>query len=416
MKLREYLSLSTDKMKTTFPLLLILPALSFGFSEIELESLERSGSKSFSKNRWRRDIGFSLIRNLDIETRHKSLSEQKGNNTNKFCDTKAEGSLCDLSNLYYNLDFTLYYSLIQWAENRFDSSFLKDAELFLGGFFRSNFRGGNCSELEGYDNFKSYIGCGLGDLVGGGAMPIYKKNNFFSYFNFSTILWPLSKKSRNTSLKTAFNTSISMLYFIKKENKWSGTLSSKHSLTYNHFRYHKAYKSSFTQLEPDQDKGHTYNNPFDSSQQLNLIFKQNFNKYLPANTGLFITYSFTINTQYSSWSLYEIEQKSNKYWNDVGSEHRNILKNITKGKCPKSHLVSVIVCGNRYQQLALGFSFSWKLKQRVYLRLSAKWKDLIKVHSPFNKYFDIDKKIGQNSPPGFGLDKWYFTLRTSFSF
>ena len=398
-------------MKTTFLLLLILPALSLGFSETELESLEHSGSKSLSKSPWRRDIGFSLIRNLDIEIRHKNFSEseqKQENKSNKFCDTEAEGSLCDLSNLYYSLDFTVYYSLAQWAEKYFNYSFLKGAEFFLASSLHSNFRGGSCSELKGYDNFTGYVECGLSDIAGGWTAPIYKKNNFFSYFNFSSTVWPLSKESRDATLKTAFNISISALYFIKKQDKWSWALSSNHSLAYNHFTNPRI-----------GEKGHHYNNPFDSNQQLNLIFKQSFNNYLPTNTSLSIAYSFTLNTENTYWLLQEVKKNTENtygYFRDANLEHQKELETIVNKNCPKNNLASVIICGNRYQQLALGLSSSWKLKQRVYLTLSAKWKDLIKVHSPFNKYFDIDKKVGRNEPSSFGLDKWYFTLRASYSF
>ena len=394
--------------KIIFLLFLADPILAFSFSETELESLESSGTKIFSQSLWRRDMGFSLIRNLDIETRHKNFSKTEHAQENKFCDTEAEGSLCDLSNLYYNLDFTIYYSLAQWAEKHFKDSFLKDTEFFLGGYFRSNFREGDCSNIEGYDNSTGYIQCGLGDILGGLTAPIYNKNSFYSYLNLSAIIWPLSKKSKDATLKTAWGVSANTIYFIKKQDKWSWAFSSNHNLAYNHFSHHK---------NPDsKDTGYNYNNPFDSNQQLSLIFKQNFNKYLPVNTNLFISHNFAVNTQYSSWSLQEIEEKSNAFWNDVSPEYLNILKTTTKKKCPKSRLTSVIVCGNRYQELSLGISSSWKLKQRIYLKLSAKWKDLIKAHSPLNKYFDIDKKVGKAEPPSLGLNKWYFSLRASYSF
>ncbi|MCZ0932033.1 MAG: hypothetical protein OXJ52_02655 [Oligoflexia bacterium] len=393
-------------MKSIFLLLLVTPILALSFSETELESLEDSGRKTFSKNPWRRDMGFSLIRNLDIETRHKNLSQEEGNTDkqNKFCDPKAEGSLCDLSNLYYNLDFTVYYSLAQWTKKRLNYPFLKGTEFFLTSYFRSNFSGGICSDLIGYDNFKGYVECGVGDITGGWTSPIYDKNSFFSYFNFSMIVWPLSKESKDSTLKTAFNSSVSALYFFKKRDKWSGAISSNHSLVYNHFTNPRV-----------GEKGHTYNNPFDSNQQLSLIFKQNFNKYLPANARLFIAYSFTINTANTYWIAQDVEKNSNKYWDDSGGEeHQEHLATVVKKNCPKNNLGSVIVCGNRYQHLALGLSSSWKLDQRAYLALSVKWKDLINVHNPFNKYFD--KKVELGEPPSLDLDKWYFALRASYSF
>ncbi|MCY4321623.1 MAG: hypothetical protein OXC37_04400, partial [Bdellovibrionaceae bacterium] len=86
-------------MKIAFLFLLSFPSITLGFSETELESLENSGTKRFSESPWRSNIGFSLIRNLELETRHKSIyeeeeEEEKSNISpfHKFCDTKKEGS------------------------------------------------------------------------------------------------------------------------------------------------------------------------------------------------------------------------------------------------------------------------------------------------------------------------------------
>ena len=385
-----------------FLLFLFFPVLAFSFSENELESLENSGTKTFSKSSWRRNMGFSLIRNLDIETRHRDLSteEQKENPSakkNNFCDPDKKDSLCDLSSLYYKWDFTIYYSLDTWLTKYFN--FLKNTEFFLGGYFTSDFKGGACSHLKGYNSLKGYLKCGIGDILGGWTAPVYKKDNFFSFFNFTMIVWPLSKESQDATLKTAFDGSVSTLYFIKKQKEWSWAISSSHSLVYNHFT-----------VPVINDN---YNNPFDSSQQLSLIFKQRFNKYLPSNTSLFAAYSLTINTYNTSWLVryVEAEQSKNKYINFVTEDRQKYLETVVKEKCgKKSNIVSAIACGSRYQQLSLGISSSWRLDQRAYLTLSVWWKDLFKAHNPFNEQVELDR------PPSLHFKNWHFRLRASYSF
>ena len=406
-------------MKLLFSIFIIFPSLVFSFSETELESLEDSGTKTFSKSPWRRDTGFSLIRNLDIETRHKHFSteEQKQENSsakkNRFCDPDKEGSLCDFSNLYYKWDFTLYYSVVSWVEKYFNSSFLKDTEFFLGGSFTSNFKGGACSHLKGYNSLTGYLKCGIGDILGGWTTPIYQKDSFFSFFNFTMVAWPLSKESQSATLKTAIDGSLNTLYFIKKQKEWSWALSSSHSLAYNHFTV------------PATDNGHNYNNPFDSSQQLSLIFKQRFNKYLPSNTSLSVAYSSTINTDNTSWLARYVEAEQTKYnfFNVVSEDHKKYLETVVKEKCrPKGKIESVIACGNRYQHLSLGISSSWRLDHRVYLTLSVRWKNLIKAYSPLNKYLPVTinktqfNKVRLSQPPSLYLQNWYFYLRASYSF
>ena len=388
--------------------LLTIPIFAFGFSETELDSLESSGSKTFSKSPWRIDMGLSLLRNLDVETRERklylndSLFEDK--KTKKFCNPSEEGNLCDLSNLYYNLDLTAYYSLANWAKKYFNHSFLKGTELFLGTYFSSDFKGGACSNLENYNNLRGYITCNLGDLVGGWTTLIYKKQDFFTYFNFSTIIWPLSKKSKDSSLTTNLKGSLSTLYFIKKENEWSGAISSNHSLNYNHFT---SYKSN----------SQAYNKPLGTSQQLSFILKQEINKYLPANTRLFINYSFILNTENTHWHLKEISLKDNTVSDITEESLEKLINFLDKEKCPKSDLGSLISCGSHYHELALGLSSSWKLQQRMYLNFTAKWQDLIKIYSPRNKHPDLfTEPVGLKTPPGFRLENLYFTLRASYSF
>ena len=290
------------------------------------------------------------------------------------------------------------------AQNKkkyFNFSFLKSAELFLASSFLSNFSGGRCYKIAGYDNLTNYIKCGLGDLIGGLTAPFYNKNIFFSFFTFATV-FPLSKKAKDSTLKSSFNGSINNLYFIKKQKDWSWMLSSNHSLAYNHF--------TNTRIG---EKGQAYNNPFDSSQTLSLIFKQHFNNYLPTNISFYLNYNIVINTENTYWLLQEIKENTKKthgYFRDTSKEHEEDLSAIVNKNCPKNNLGSVILCGSRYQEMALGLSSSWKLDQRMYLTLSIKWKDLIKLYNPH------DEKIRSSQAVSFGLHKWFFTLRASYSF
>ncbi|MCZ0933238.1 MAG: hypothetical protein OXJ52_08820, partial [Oligoflexia bacterium] len=337
-------------MKPAFLLFyLIFPLMAFSFSETELESLETEGTKTFSKSSWRRDFGFSLIRNLKVETRHKHFSEEeegqkeKSNKKSRLCQFNKKGSLCDLSSLNYKLDFTLYYSLGSWAEEYLNYSFLKNTEFFLGNSFISAFKSGGCLNRKGYNNFKGYVQCGIGDLLAGWTTPVYQKDRFFSYFNFSMIVWPLSQESRDGTLKTALEGSLSALYFVQKQDKWSGSLSSSHSLAYNHFSDPVARRAKLA-----------YNNPFDTTQQLSLIFKQSFNPYLPANTTLFVSYNLAMDTYKTHWMRLYIEERETPLKRIVLPKYKKDLK-----KClSQAKLGSVIACGNRWQSLALGLSSS----------------------------------------------------------
>ena len=378
-------------MKPFYLFFLIFPVLAFSFSETELESLEDSGTKTFSKSLWRRDISFSLIRNLDVEAKYKpfSIKNQEENEKLYFsCDFYRKSSLCDLSSLYYNLNFTVYYSFGLWAEKYLNYSFLKQTELFLSSSFLSALKTGGCFNRKGYSNLAGYMKCGIREILGGWTAPIYQRDNFFSYFNFSMILLPLSQESKDATLKTAFEGAVSALYFIKKQDKWSGAVSSSHSLTYNH------YADPFT-----QQGSYNYNNPFESSQRLNLIFKQRLNKYLPANTTLFISYSLAIDTYKTYWHKLHTES----------SAAQSTLKDLDK--CPSTNKAGgIIACGNRWKRLALGWASSWRLDQRVYIRFAVNWKDLIDVYNPIHEDVNLAKA------PSLDLRNWHFNLTASYSF
>ena len=378
--------------------------MAFSFSETELDSLEDSGTKTFSKSPWRNNFGVSLIRNLDVEAQHKNYSgrveigEEKKSG-NKLCDFNSDNNICNLSDLYYSLNFTVYYSLLKWAEEYSRLSFLKDAELFLNSSFTSNFKGGICSNLEGYDNLKGYLKCRVGDISTGWTLPFYQKGAFISYFNFSALLFPLSKKSQDLSLKTGLNGSISTLYFLKKWEKWSWAISSQHSLAYNYF------------TKPWGDEGWSkFNTPFAIGQGLSLILKQSLNKYLPANTSLSVGYNFIINAQNSYWYAIEMAKYIEGRLTDLPAKEMREDLPVIKEKCDfKNRFGSVLACGNRYHEMSLGASSSWKLDKRWYLRLSVKWRDIISVHHPFINVYKSEYS-------SFHLSKWYFSLASSYTF
>ena len=346
----------------------------FGFSETEIDSLESSGTKNFSESPWRTELGFSLKRNLHVETKFRSKPsrikpDQK--KSSQLCDPSKEGSLCDLSNLYYGLDFTLYHSLGKIAGKSSSYKFLKNTELFLSGSFTSHFKGGPCAELADY-NFSNYIKCSLGNIAGGLTSPLYKKRNLFAFLNLSGVLFPLSKRSKDAGHITSIDSSVSSLYFLKKHKDWSMALSSNHSLAYNHFKKQMANNNS-------------YNTPFDTSQGLSLIYKQNFNKYLPSNSALSSNYSLGINT-------YKTDKKN----------------------CDSQ--LNILACGTRSHYLSLGARSSWKLKQRLYLQLSASWQDLIHSHNPQCTEEDPRACGKKTQKASLSLNKWYFNLRASYSF
>ena len=388
-----YPCLLFKSMKFLFVLFFLVPCWSFSFSETELEALESEGKKTFSKSYLRREIGLSLSRNLDLNIRHRNffIEETVGEGAEdefSFCDFNKKSSFCSLSSLYYKLDFTVYYSLPQWVKKYLNYSILKGTEFFFAGSFNSSLNPGLCFKQKGHGNLKGYLRCGAEDIFAGWTSPIYKKDSFFSYFNFSFIVWPLSQESQNVTVITAFDTSVSLLYFMQKRKQWSWAVSSNHGLVYNHF------------AKPVSERGQAaYNNPFSVNQQFSLIFKQGFNKYLPANTSLFLLYNLVIDTYKTDWHRSYLEK--------VGRQ--SLFTDLDKCSY-QTKLGSVIACGNRWQNLALGMSSSWKLAQRVYLKFLVSWKDSIEVHNPVHEKVNLKKKAS------FHLMNWYFNLRLSYSF
>lgn len=362
--------------------LFLLPHLVFGLSETELESLEESGKKTFSESPWRFELGFSFLRNLQLETRHQALGSSARDNeedqgvSDSWCDFSKSGSICDLSDLYYRSSFTAYYSLDSWMKAYKFYEFLKGTELFVQGAFRSNFAGGSCANLLDYQNpktgrttFRGYIRCGLEDIVLGWTTPVYQKEKLFSFLSFSVILYPLSKRSQDVSLNSSLTGTKSFLYFIEKRKKWSWSVSSSHSFGYNNFTYATANESASS-----------YNRPFDSSQNVALIFRQSFNKYLPSRTQISSSYIFALNT----------------------------YKTLSE-ECDYS-LFKEVACGSREHYFSLGAGSSWRLLKRAFLSASVSWRDLVLIHNP------IDENVSSSWKTSFGWHKWYFSIKGTYSF
>ncbi|MBC6415976.1 MAG: hypothetical protein GDA46_06280 [Bdellovibrionales bacterium] len=351
-------------MGKLFVLLFLSPSLLFALSEQELDSLESSGSKSFSESSWRREIRASLKRNLEVEF---SESESK--------DVVVEASLLDLTNLYYGYDFTLYYSLDKLSKYP-SFSFLKKSELSLRGGFFSNFARGSCASLLKHQDKKtnqiklgSYFRCGLQDIVGGLTSPIYQKENLFVFLNLSLFRLPLSKNSFDFSLINSSSGAVSLFYFLKKGKDWNLALSSSFNLTYNYFK----------NLTADVD-GEFFNEPLRWAWGGRLILQQKLSPYLPLRVSVFSSYDFAFNT----YKIYSPECKSKSF--------------------------SLFLCGSRYQFLSLGGESSWKLYDRLFLSLSVNWRNLIKSSNP------LDKKIFVTQPYSFGSHNWYVTNSLSYSF
>ena len=321
-------------------LYLFFPQFSLGFSEEEIDSLQSSGEKRFSANSLRTQINFSLSRNLDI----------RSNLENNIADPDTEASLLDPSVLYYGLGLTLNYSLGAIAE-RFKYDILKNIEVFLSSSFNSSFLGHRANE-EDY-NLVKYTRYALGDIVGGFTTPVYKSDDLLGYFNFSAVLFPLSRISKEATLFTTVEGAVSLIYFLQKKEKWNLSLSSSHALAYNQYTNAASDKAGFNK------------NIFtDTNHGQSLIYRQSYYNFLPSSTTISASHYLGMDTSFS-----------------------------------------------QYYFLALSSSFSWKLRKRLYLNFLVRWKDGIFIHN-FS-----DETIRKIEPPRFNsLTKTFFSLSGSYSF
>ena len=313
----------------------VFPLFSSGFSETEIDSLESGGTKSFSPSPWRTQFSFSLQRNLEVNSR-------------LLFDIGKDTSLLDLSNLFYTLGANINYSLGSLPKHSPD--WLKNTELFLNVSFNSPFKGYS-NNLKNY-SAKDYIQFGLGDIVGGAAFPAYKTKNLISYLSFSSVVFPFSRFSKNAGLSTTLDGTLNVLYFLKKEEGWNLALSAGQNIAYS--RYNKA----------SADKaGYVRNIPFDTSQNLSLIYRQNQRRQMPSSLSFSITHYFGINT----------------------------IK-------------------TRVHDLTLGLASAWRVRKRFYVNFSIRWRDRISVYNPSNP--EVKKK----EPVRFNLSRTFFRLGGSYSF
>ena len=309
------------------------PHFSFGFSETELESLESTGKKSLSLSPWRTQIGFTLQRNTEFNSR---FSDNTGTDIlKKLFNPKGEGSLLDIWSLYYALTLNLNYSLEKIAKKY---ELFKNVELFINNSFKTpvmGYHSGGDAE-KGYSSL-DYIHYALGDITAGFTMPIYKKEGFFSEMSFSVMPYPLSRFSKKAGLSRTVGGSVSFLYFLKTEKLWNLTVSSSHSL--NVSRYYKNFFDREAQVE---------NLPVETTHGGSLIYRQSHKQYMPSNVRADAVYY-------------------------LGISKKNI---------------------NFYHDLAWALSFSWKMKERYYLNCSIRWKDRVDVYNFSNEKIRKDRPIG----------------------
>ena len=366
---QEFRSFILSKRSLFFTLLLfwLHPQFGFAFSESELDSLENSGKKTFSKSPWRTGLSFGLQRNVSLNTFHFAGYEAQ----QSAFSIDEKGSLLDISSLYYSLGVIFNYSLSETA-TKLNYDFLKNTELFLAGSFETPFTGYN-SHFEKYDAWQ-YFHYALGDITFGFATPIYNREKFFTDLSFSSLL-PLSKFSQEAGLFSGINGNLNFLYFLQKKSNWSIVISSSHALYYRHHTKtpldraegaldrHKSRNDK--ELTHDRD-GRKHSTPWSTRNSGSVIFKQSSYKAFPTRVSFNLGHTFGIDTRktrthYLSWS---------------------------------------------------GAS-SWKIKDRFYLNMSIRWIDSIHISNPVPKHEDITKNqsIGWDD-----LRKYVFSIGGSYSF
>lgn len=311
---------------------ILFPVSGFAFSEAELEALEGSGEKSLSSRPWRMNFNVLLQRNLKIDVHLRELLNEE-----------MEHSL--LNNWLWGLEFKLNYSLKELNEA------LKDTELFLKTAFITPF--------EGYEPLlKNYtpghsIGYALGDLDIGVTTPFYKKKEFLSYFNFSFTL-PLSRFSREATLKTSLNAFLDFLWFIKKEEDWSLALSTAHGIAYHYFT---------DTIDDPSGVGDT-NKFLTTANTLGPVLRQSSSRILPSSTTLYVTHEFAIDTDFAQFHF-----------------------------------------------LNLAGSMSWKLRKQLFFKFLVYWREKIHIYNPYNEEERLGAKVSW-----FDLEDTVFKLVLSYSF
>ena len=384
--------------KRLFFVLLVMPQLLFALTEIELETLQEKSSKNFSESPWRFDFGLSISGKENLNRRYPEvisfeftpvsqdslLSHPEGNSSSKnensdHADDNSSSlpenyfsypddnfsyiEIEDSPRFFYRLQFTAYYSLRNWKGLQ-AYPLLRDTELFIHGGFLFDVENRNCGLLKNKNNLTNYLKCGVEDVIVGSTTPVYKKDNFFSFFDLEALIYPISKRSQDIHLTNYIQGSFHFLYFLKKEENWSLAVSSSHAVSLN--RFSKPFSVFMT-----------HNRPFNTTQGLSLILQQSLIPYLPANVSLDASYDLALANQVE----------------------------VCDGGAFK-----VFECGSRWHFLHLSASSSWRIFERAFLSVSLNWRDQIAISSP------LDEKAGLRSKPSFKFDKWYFAMKASYSF
>ena len=347
---------------------LFYPHSSFSFSESELDSLEESGKKTFSKSPWRTELSLGLHRNAHLNTFHSAGYEAQ----QSVFSTDEKDSLLDFANLYYSIGLGINYSFMEVAEKR-NYEFLKNMELFLSGSFDTPWTGYN-NQFEDYDAWQ-YIHYAIGDLTFGLTTPLYQKQGFITYFSSYSLI-PLSKFSQEAGLFSGLSGSLSFLYFLQRKSDWSLAVSSNHALHYRHYiknpldrakgdKYQEFLARNDKELTHDRS-GHKHTTPLSTGNSGNLIFKQSAYKVLPTRISFTLGYIFGADTRKT-----------------------------------------------RTHYLSWSGAASWKVKNHFYLNTSIRWMDSIHISNPVPEHKDITKHI----PIGWSdLRKYIFSIGVSYSF
>ena len=300
---------------------LVFPLVVWSFSDTEMDSLESSGSKSLSQSPWRTQIGFSLQRNVLLNSYY---TENTGQDVTNPLNSKVKDSLLDPSSFYYAFSLDLNYSLADKIQNKEYNFFnwLRRTELFLSGFFRTPVLGYN-NTLQNYEAV-DYIHYAVGDITLGAATPIYAQEDFFSDVVFSFTPFPLSRFSQEAGFLVSYGGGINFLYFLKKSDGGSLAVSSGHNLSFREYSKKKAFPESSV-----------INTPFSLAQRASFIYRQSHSHYIPASVTLSTSYYLGLNFE--------------KQFN---------------------------------QDLGFSIRSSWKIKNQLYLSCALSWKDRIHIYNP----------------------------------
>ena len=301
--------------------LFVFPSMLWGFSDTELDSLAKSGSKSSSQSPWRSEISWQAQRNALLNS---SYTNNRGQDLTNPLSLKAKDSLLDISTFYYSFSFTLYYSLEKSLQDK-TSAFLnriKKTELFLSSSFSSPVLG-HKNELKDY-GFLDYAHYALGNLNLGAVTRVYSSEKFFSDFSFFLSPLPLNRFSQEVGFLFSYGGKVNFLYFLKKSGSESWSLSSGHLLAFSEYSKETA------------DLGaEIVNTPLSAVQSLALTYRQSARSYIPSSLSLSAEHYLGLN----------FEKQVN-------------------------------------QDLSFSLRSSWKIKEQLYVSGALSWKDRVYIFNP----------------------------------